>query len=136
MTGVNFKMDHGLLEDKDVLVLEAYVSCKGCNIIPRSGLLSDNKLCSSCASKQRCINCNRYLGLHLYADAEKRCQACVRKLTQFGYGVEKSIYKSLGDTVEEHIVTGGDYEVNVEDFVENSEDEIKSTLVDALKTHV
>ena len=136
MAGLNIKMDHGLLEDKDVIVLEAYASCRGCNIIPRSGLLSDNELCSSCASKQRCINCNRYLGLHLYADAEKRCQACVRKLTQFGYGVEKSIYKSLGDTVEEHIVTGGDYQVNVEDFVENSEDEIKSTLVDALRTHV
>ena len=115
MAGVNFKMDHGLLEDKDVLVLEAYASCRGCNIIPRSGLLSDNELCSPC--KQRCINCNRYLGLHLYANGEKRCHACVRKSTQFGCGVENYIYKSLGDTVEEHIVTGDDDQVNVEDFV-------------------
>ena len=67
---------------------------------------------------------------------KKRCQACVRKLTQFGSGVEKSIYKSLGDTVEDHIVTGGDDQVNVEDFFENSEDEIKSILDDALKMHV
>ena len=72
----------------------------------------------------------------MYADGEKRCHACVRKSTQFGSGVEKFIYKSLGDTVEEHIVTGDDDQVNVEDFIENSEYENKSTLVDALKTHV
>ena len=76
------------------------------------------------------------MGFHLYADGEKRCHACVRKSTQFGSGVEKFICKSLGDTVKEHIVTGDDDQVNVEDFVENSEYEIKSTLVDALKTHV
>ena len=76
---VNSKMDHELIEDKYILVLEAYASCRGCNIIPRSGLLSDNELCSLCDGKQRCINCNRYLGLHLYADGEKRYHACVRK---------------------------------------------------------
>ena len=108
MAGVNSKMDHELIEDNDVLIVEAYASCRGCNIIPRSGLLSENKLCRSCANKQRCINCKWYLGLHLYADIEKRCHACIRKSTQCGSGVEKSIYKSLGDTVLEHIVTGGD----------------------------
>ena len=41
--------------------------------------------------------------------------------------------KSLGDTVEEHIVSGGDYQDSVEDFFKNLEDEIKSTLNDALK---
>ena len=87
MAGVNSKMDRELIEDKDILALEAYASCRGCNIIPRSGLLSDNELCSSCANKQRCISCNRYLGLHLYADDEKICHACVRKSTQFGSGV-------------------------------------------------
>ena len=86
--------------------------------------MSDNKLCSLCASNQRCFNCNRYLGLHLYADDDKRCHACVRKSTKFRSGVEKSIYKSLGDTVEEHIVNGGDDQSNVEDLFENSEDEI------------
>ena len=50
--------------------------------------------------------------------------------------MEKSIYKSLGDTVEEHVVTGEVDQFNVEDFYENSEDEIKSTLDDALKMHV
>ena len=136
IAGVNSKMDNELIEDKDILVVEAYASCRGCNIIPRSGLLSDNELCSSCANKLRCISCNRYLGLHLYADDDTRCHACVRKSTQFGSGVEKSIYKSLGDTVEEHIVTGEVDQFNVEDFFENSEDEIKSTLDDALKMHV
>ena len=136
MAGVNSKMDHELIEDKDIIVVEAYASCRGCNIIPRSGLLSDNELCGSCANKQRCISCNRYLGLHLYADDDKRCHACVRKSTQFGSGVEKSIYKSFRDTVEEHIVTGVDDQYNVEDFFENSEVEIKSTLDNALKTHV
>ena len=136
MAGVNSKMDHELIEDKHILVVEAYSSCRGCNIIPLSGLLSDNELCSSCANKQRCISCNQYLGLHLYADDDKRCHACVRKSTQFGSGVEKSIYKFLGDTVKDHIVTGGDDQSNVEDFFENSEDEIKSTLDDAFKTHV
>ena len=68
-------MDHEQIEDKGILVVEAYASCRGCNIIPRSGLMSDNELFSSCASKQRCINCNRYLGLHLYADDEKTCHA-------------------------------------------------------------
>ena len=33
------------------------------------------------------------------------------------------------------MVTGGDDESNVEDFFENSEDEIKSTSDDALKLH-
>ena len=136
MAGVNFKMDHELIEDKDILVVEAYASCRGCNIIPRSGLLRDNELCRSRANKQRCISCNRYLGLHLYAGGWKISHACVRKSTQFGSGVKKSIYKYLGDTVEEHIVTGGDDQFNVEDFFENSEDEIKSTLDDALKIHV
>ena len=118
MAGVNSKLEYELIEDKDVLVVKAY------------------ELCSSCVSKQRCINCNRYLGLHLYADGEKRCHACVRKSAQFGFGVEKYIYKSLGDTVEEHMMTGGDDQVNVDDFFENSEDEIKSTLCDALKMHL
>ena len=68
--------------------------------------------------------------------AKKRCHACIRKSTQFGSGVEKSINKSLGDTVEEYIVTGGDDQSNVEDLFENSEDEIKSTLDDTLKIHV
>ena len=83
MDGDNSEMDHELIEDKDILVVEAYETCRGCNIIPRSGLLSDNELCSSCANKQRCISCNRYLDLHLYADREKRCHDCVRKSTQF-----------------------------------------------------
>ena len=47
MAGVNSKMDHELIEDKDILIVEAYASCRGCNIIHRSGLLSDNELCSS-----------------------------------------------------------------------------------------
>ena len=136
MAGVNSEMDHELIEDKDMLVVEDYASCRGCNIIPQNGLLSDNKLCSSCACKQRQINRNKYLGLHLYDHDEKRCHACVTKSTQIGSGVEKFIYKSIGDTVEEHIVTGGDDQVNVEDFFENSEDEINSTLDNALKMHV
>ena len=116
MAGVNSKMDHELIEDKYIPVVEAYASCRGCNIIPRSGLMSENKLCSSCANKQRCISCNRYLGLHIYADDEKRCRACMKKSTQFGAGIGKSIYKFLGDTVEEHIVTGGDDQSKVDDF--------------------
>ena len=34
------------------------------------------------------------------------------------------------------VVTGEDDQSNVEDFFENSEDEIKSTLDDSLKVHV
>ena len=90
MAGVNSKLE--LIEGKDILVEEAYASCRGCNIIPRSGLLSDNELCSSCDNKQRCISCNRYLGLHLYADGEKRCHACVRKSNQFGSGIGSGIW--------------------------------------------
>ena len=94
MAGVNSKMYHELIEEKDILAVEVYASCRVCNIIPCSGLLSNNELCSLCANKQRCITCNRYLGLHLYADGEKRCHACVRKSTQFGSEIGKSIYKS------------------------------------------
>ena len=57
----------------------------------------------------------------------KRCHAGVRKSTKCGSGVEKSVYKTIGDTVEEHIVTGDDDQGNVEDFFEISEEEIKST---------
>ena len=60
--------------------------------------------------------------------------SCLRK--EFGSGVENSIYETLGDNVEEHIVTGGDKQSNVGEFFENSEDEIKSTLDDALKIRV
>ena len=60
----------------------------------------------------------------------------MRKSTQFRSGVENSIYKSLGDTVEEHILTGWDDQSNVDDFFDNSEDQIKSTLDYALKMHV
>ena len=84
MAGVNSKMDHELIEDKDILVVEVYASCRGCNVIPRRGLLSDNELFCSCACKQRCIKCNRYLGLYVYADDEKRYHTCVRKSTQIG----------------------------------------------------
>ena len=47
MAGVNSEMDRELIEDKDILIVEAYASCRGCNIIPRSGPLSDNELYSS-----------------------------------------------------------------------------------------
>ena len=67
---------------------------------------------------------------------KKRCHASVRKSIQFGSEIEKSIYKCLGDTVEKHIVTGGDDQSNVENFFENSEDNIKYTLDDALKMNV
>ena len=87
-------------------------------------------------SKKRCVKCSRCLGLHLYAVGEKRCHACVNLSTQFESGVRKSIYNSVGDTVEEHIVTGGDDQSNVDDVFENSEDVIKFTLCDALKMHV
>ena len=42
MAGVNSKMDHELIGDNDIFEVEAYASCRWCNIIPHSGLLSDN----------------------------------------------------------------------------------------------
>ena len=96
-------MDNELIGDKDILQVKAYASCRWCNIIPRSGLLSDNELCSSCASKQRCVNCNRYLGLRLYADGERRCHACVRKSTQFGSEV-KSLFTNPSETLSKNIL--------------------------------
>ena len=89
MTGVNYKMDCQLIEYENILV-DAFASCRRCNVIPHSDLLSNIELCSSYASNQRCINIHRYLGLHLYADGENGCHACVR--SQLNLVLE---YKSL-----------------------------------------
>ena len=78
LADMNSKMGRQRIEDQDIVVV-TYASFTGCNIIPRSGLLKDDELCSSSASKQSCFNCHRYFMLHLYADGEKRCSACVRR---------------------------------------------------------
>ena len=50
--------------------------------------------------------CRRYLGPHLYSDGDGLiCNACVRKSTQRGIA---SAYKALRDTIEEHVIDGGD----------------------------
>ena len=79
--------------------------CKGCDLIPRIGLLSETGLCVSCVDKRICAKCTRYLGPHLYAGDEARCNACIRKATQQGGA---RIYKSLGGAVIEKILTEDD----------------------------
>ena len=105
--------------------------CKGCDLIPRIGVLSETGLCVSCVDKRKSVKCTRYLGPHLYAGDETRCNTCVRKANQQGGA---TTYKSLGGTVIEKILTqDNENEVDLQKYIDAHDDEIRSIISDALK---
>ena len=103
---------------------------KGCDLIPRIGVLSKTRLCVSCVDKRKCLKCARYLGPHLYAGDETRCNTCIRKATQQGGA---TTYKSLGGAVTETILTeDNENGANLQKYMDANDDQIRSIISDAL----
>ena len=104
---------------------------KGCDLIPRIGVLSEIGLCVSCVDKRKCAKYARYLGPHLYAGDETRCSTCIRKATQQGGA---TTYKSLGGAVIEKIISEHDENgADLQKYIDAHDDEIRSVISDALK---
>ena len=105
--------------------------CKGCDLIPRIGVLSETGLSVSCVDKRKCVKCSRYLGPHLYAGDETRCNNCIRKATQQGGA---TTYKSLEGAVIEKIPTEDDENgADLQKYIDAHDDKIRSIISYALK---
>ena len=97
---------------------------KGCDLIPRIGVLSETGLCVSRVDKRKCVKCARCLGPNLYAGDETRCNTCISKATQQGGA---TTYKSLGGAVIEKILTEDDEnEANLQKYIDAHDDENRS----------
>ena len=57
--------------------------------------------------------------------------ACVKKSTQRG---GSSVYKALRDTLEQHVIDGGD-DQSLEFFIHSNDEEIRRILQDAVDVH-
>ena len=76
--------------------------------------------------------CRRYLSQHLYTDGNGSiCNACVKKSTLHG---GSSVYKALRDTLEQHVIDGGD-DQSLEFFIHSNDEEIRRNLQDAVDVH-
>ena len=76
--------------------------------------------------------CRRYLGPHLYSDEDGSiCNACVKKSTQRGGA---TAYKALRDTMEEHVIDGGDNQ-SLEFFIHSNDETIRHILQDTIDIH-
>ena len=76
--------------------------------------------------------CRRYLPTHLYTDGDGSiCNVCVKKSTQRG---GSSVYKALRDTLEQHVIDGGD-DQSLEFFVHSNDEEIRRILQDTVDVH-
>ena len=82
--------------------------------------------------KRKCRMCRRYLGPHLYSDGDGSiCNACVNKLTQRGGA---TAYTALRDTIEEHVINGGD-DQSLEFCINSNDGTIRLILQDAIDIH-
>ena len=76
--------------------------------------------------------CRRYLSPHLYSDGDDSiCNACVNKSTQSGGA---TAYKALRDTIEEHVIDGGD-DQSLEFFINSNDETIRRILQVAIDIH-
>ena len=108
------------------------LACKGCGLIPIHGTLNDHGLGCGCYDKRKCRMCRLYLGPHLYSDGDGSiCNACVKKSNQ---RVGAIAYKALRDTIEEHIIDGGD-DQSLEFFIYLNDEAIRRILQDAIDIH-
>ena len=72
--------------------------------------------------------CRRYLGPHLYSDSNGTiCNACIKKSTKHG---GSSVYKALRDTLEQHVIDGGD-DQSLEYIIHSNDEEFWRILQDA-----
>ena len=108
------------------------LACKGCGLVPIDGTLNDHELCCGCHNERKCRMYRRYLGSHLYSDGDGSIfNACVIKSTQRGGA---TAYKALRDTVEEHVIDGGD-DPSLEFIVHSNDEAICHILQDAIDIH-
>ena len=76
--------------------------------------------------------CRRYLRPHLYTDGDGSiCNACLKKSTQRG---GSSVYNALHDTLEQHVIDGGD-DQSLEFFIHSNDEEIRRIHQDAVDVH-
>ena len=76
------------------------------------------------------LKCTRYLGPHLYAGDETRCNTFIRKATQQGGA---ATCKLLGDAVIEMILTeDSENRADLQKYIDAHEDENRSIISDAL----
>ena len=76
--------------------------------------------------------CRRYMGPHLYSDGDDTISnTYVRKSTQRG---GFSVYKALRDTLDQHVIDGGD-DQSLEFFIHSNDEEIRRILQDAADVH-
>ena len=76
--------------------------------------------------------CRRSLHPQLYSDGDGSvCNACVKKSTQRGGA---TAYKALRDTIEEHVIDGGD-DQSLEFFIYCNDETIRRILQDAIDIH-
>ena len=101
-------------------------------LAPKRGSMNDHNLCCGCHDKLKCRMCRRYLGPHLYSDGDGTiCNVFFKKWTQHG---DSSVYKTLRDTLEQHLIKGGD-DQSLEYFIHSNNEEIRRILQDALDIH-
>ena len=109
-----------------------FSECKGCGLVPIRGTLNDHGLCCGCHYKPKCRMCRRYLDPHLYSDDDcSICNVCVKKSTQRG---GFSVCKALRDTLERHVIDGGD-DQSMEFFIHSYYGENRRILLDAMDIH-
>ena len=106
-----------------------FSACQWCGLIPIHGTLNDHGLRYGCHDKRKCRMCGRYLGPHLYSDGDGSiCNACVKKSTQRGGA---TAYKALRDTIEEHVIDGGD-DPSLEFFIHFNNEAIRRILQNSI----
>ena len=76
--------------------------------------------------------CHRYLRQHLNTNGDGSiCNACVEKSTQRG---GSCVYKALHDTLEQHVIDGGD-DQSLEFVIQSNDEEIRRILQDGVDAH-
>ena len=98
----------------------------------RSRTLNDHGLWCGCLDKLKCRMCHHYLRQHLYTDGDGTiCNACFKKSTQRGGSF---VYKTLRDTIEQHVIDGGD-DKSFEFFIHSNDEEIRRIHQNAVDVH-
>ena len=69
---------------------------------------------------------------HIYTDGDGTiCNACFKKSTQRG---GSSVYKALRNTLEQHVIDGGD-DQSLTFFIHSNDEEIRRILQNAVDVH-
>ena len=127
---VIFMQDLPIFKKRNITAM--FSLCKGCDLISIRGTLNDHGLCCWCHDKRKCRICRRYQGPHLYSDGDGSiCNACVKKSTQRG---DATAYKARRDTIEEHVIDGGN-DQSLEFFIHFNDEAIRRILQDAIEIY-